>query len=37
MTRNFAKWEVDPLFAAAEEVQDSADRLVSLLSISIDR
>ncbi|MCO5613527.1 hypothetical protein L7F22_067804 [Adiantum nelumboides] len=30
MTRNFHKWEVDPFFQAAEEVQDSADRLESV-------
>lgn len=29
MTREFSKWEVDPFFPAAEEVQDSADRLES--------
>eukprot|EP00249_Psilotum_nudum_P014463 c24838_g1_i1 orf=498-1850(-) len=29
MTTNFRRWEEDPLFAAAEEVQDSADRLES--------
>lgn len=30
MTRNFHRWEVDPFFSAAEEVQDSADRLESV-------
>lgn len=30
MTRNFYRWEVDPFFQAAEEVQDSADRLESV-------
>ncbi|KAI5070313.1 hypothetical protein GOP47_0014656 [Adiantum capillus-veneris] len=30
MTRNFHRWEVDPFFQAAEEVQDSADRLESV-------
>eukprot|EP00249_Psilotum_nudum_P020896 c27887_g2_i1 orf=428-1765(+) len=29
MTANFWRWEVDPFFAAAEDVQDSADRLES--------
>lgn len=29
MTRNFWRWEVDPFFPAAEEVQDSTDRLES--------
>lgn len=29
MTRNLALWEVDPFYAAAEDVQDSADRLES--------
>lgn len=28
MTRNLALWEVDPFYAAAEDVQDSADRYV---------
>ncbi|KAH7280749.1 hypothetical protein KP509_36G012900 [Ceratopteris richardii] len=30
MTRNFHRWEVDPFFSAAEEVQNSADRLESV-------
>ncbi|KAH7306881.1 hypothetical protein KP509_22G035800 [Ceratopteris richardii] len=30
MTRDFHRWEVDPFFSAAEEVQDSADRLESV-------
>lgn len=29
MTRNFHRWEIDPFFSAAEQVQDSADRLES--------
>eukprot|EP00252_Welwitschia_mirabilis_P018024 TRINITY_DN40186_c0_g1_i1.p1 TRINITY_DN40186_c0_g1~~TRINITY_DN40186_c0_g1_i1.p1 ORF type:complete len:355 (+),score=54.01 TRINITY_DN40186_c0_g1_i1:368-1432(+) len=29
MTTNFDRWESDPFFSAAEEVQDSADRLES--------
>lgn len=29
MTANFDRWEADPFFSAAEDVQDSADRLES--------
>lgn len=29
MTANFGRWEADPFFSAAEDVQDSADRLES--------
>ncbi|XP_057721748.1 syntaxin-61-like [Arachis stenosperma] len=29
MTSNFDRWEKDPFFEAAEEVQESADRLES--------
>uniref|UniRef100_A0A0C9S703 TSA: Wollemia nobilis Ref_Wollemi_Transcript_10097_1827 transcribed RNA sequence n=1 Tax=Wollemia nobilis TaxID=56998 RepID=A0A0C9S703_9CONI len=30
MTTNFVRWESDPFFSAAEDVQDSADRLESV-------
>lgn len=30
MTANFDRWEADPFFSAAEDVQDSADRLESV-------
>lgn len=32
MASSFDRWEKDPFFSAAEEVQESADRYNSLLS-----
>ena len=36
MASHFDRWEKDPFFSAAEEVQESADRYLSVARIGFD-